>query len=304
MASACLSLGVPSSAGAAYPGDDGLVAFVGTASGAAAEFDIYTIRPDGSGLQEIDDGATWEYDPAWSADGTKLVFSRSREIIVRDFLSGQETVIAQASTDRPHPYFSPSGNRIVFSDFARRGSKIETVSATGGSKPRMLVSARRGRGEGVNDPEYSPDGKRIVFSGVPPGEKRQGIWTMRRNGTQFRQLTDPRRVDRDAGDAHPTVAPDGRHVVFERSIRRSRELVRVGIDGKRERLLKFYVESPAYAPSGRSVAGTYWPFAPASCSEIFVAGVNASSGRFVTNNCGQAPSGLSGAATPSWQPLP
>jgi Tol biopolymer transport system component len=290
----------------AYPGGDGLVAFVGVSPGTDSRFDLYTVQPDGSGLQEIDDGASGEFDPAWSPDGRKLVFSRGKEVVVRDLLAGEEVVVARTATERPRPYFSPTGKRVIYADFTGRRSSIETVSATSGGTARVLASAPFGRGEGFSDPEYSPDGRRIVFVGTPPGKNGYGVWTMRRDGSRFHQLTHPRRGQREANDTFPSFSPDGRHVLLHRNDDESSRLVRVRADGKKERVLNFFVDFPTYSPSGQAIAGTAYPVDPSlDCSDIYAVGLGGfAGGGFLTDNCGSNPNGGYGAALPSWQPLP
>ena len=42
------------------------------------DFDIFSIRPDGSGLKQLTTSAGNDSHPAWSADGEHILFSSSR----------------------------------------------------------------------------------------------------------------------------------------------------------------------------------------------------------------------------------
>ena len=58
-------------------------------------------------------------------------------------------------------------------------------------------------------PDWSPDGKRIVFESRRAGSS--DIWVMNADGSNQRQLTRGAATDR-----FPAFSPDGRYVVFER----------------------------------------------------------------------------------------
>src|SRR5713226_9724202 len=61
---------VPSAAHAAFPGDNGKIAFARTG-------DIWVMNPDGSGQTDLTPGGAPASFPAWSADGTRLAFVRA-----------------------------------------------------------------------------------------------------------------------------------------------------------------------------------------------------------------------------------
>src|SRR5436190_23562045 len=78
------SLAAASPAPAAFPGHNGKIAYSelvdsdpndGVISG---QSDIFTINPDGSGLTNLTNSPESEVNPAWSADGRKLVLTISR----------------------------------------------------------------------------------------------------------------------------------------------------------------------------------------------------------------------------------
>lgn len=60
-------------------------------------------------------------------------------------------------------------------------------------------------------PSYSPDGLRIVYAAGVPGDRADHIFTIQRDGSAKRQLTDI-----DANDTSPRFSPDGESIVFAR----------------------------------------------------------------------------------------
>src|ERR1700694_575172 len=62
-------------AGAAFPGRNGLIAFWG--GDLQSNPQIYVMNPDGTGITDLSRSpGTFDALPRWSADGSKIVFSR------------------------------------------------------------------------------------------------------------------------------------------------------------------------------------------------------------------------------------
>lgn len=73
---AALALGTavaPRPAEAAFPGENGEIAFASNRDG---DFDIYTANPDGSGLTNLTDDPARDFNPAYSPDGQKTILAR------------------------------------------------------------------------------------------------------------------------------------------------------------------------------------------------------------------------------------
>ena len=79
-------------------------------------FDLFTIRPDGTGLTTVTDRTGTDVDPSWSPDGSTIVFQRGRDIAVIDADGTGLTKLTR--TERRFelsPAWSPDGAWIVFS---------------------------------------------------------------------------------------------------------------------------------------------------------------------------------------------
>jgi Tol biopolymer transport system component len=295
---------LPSEAVAAFPGENGRIAY-STVTGLTPEgtekVDLLTILPDGSGLQQLTDDSAFDDQPSWSADGRRLVYTRSeggRAAVVTIAAAGGAPSLV-VDTGNPFsdlsPAFSPSGRRIVYTTW----NAIRTVRADG-TKPRRVV---RGPELGVFEPAYSPDGKRIAFAGTPRRKSKPGIWSVRRDGSRLRRLTKPTKIDPEFSDASPDYSPDGRHIVFTRvGYRESLGLRVMRADGSRERRVPGTDDAgtPAYAPAGDRIAMT---MVFVACIDLYTISPTGSDKRALTHNCDPAGSGGQ-ASSPSWQPLP
>jgi Tol biopolymer transport system component len=74
------------------------------------------IRPDGSGLTELGEGE----DPAWSTDGTTLLFRRDGQIWQSN-PDGSDAVQIPFTEDGREPSLSPDGRHLAFSKLTSRG---------------------------------------------------------------------------------------------------------------------------------------------------------------------------------------
>ncbi|MGD0547640.1 MAG: translocation protein TolB [Terracidiphilus sp.] len=154
--------------------------------------------------------------PAWSGDGTKVAFSSSRsgdsEIWIADASGGNAHSITSLRGPNVAPTWNPRTNaQIAWVGGITGEPQIYTVDQDGANVQRMTDM-----GYAIS-PSWSPSGMFLTFSwnrkygpGAPGG---QDIYVMDISTKRWLQLT------HDAGsNDFPSWAPDGRHIVFERSI--------------------------------------------------------------------------------------
>ena len=123
---------------------------------------LYTVNVDGSGLKALQDNQGCTYNPRWSPNGSRIVFSSA----------GFSTSIWTSNSDGTEPIevanfgglpsWSPDGSQIVFAGSppnSSTSSQIYSVPATGGT-PNQLTHLT---GEFVQSPLWSPNGASIVF---------------------------------------------------------------------------------------------------------------------------------------------
>ena len=246
----------------------------------SASTSLMSIRPDGTDPRPIASNSPFEdfdYQPAVSPDGERLVFTRT----VSD-TNQTELWIARADGSRPRRLvrdasqgvWSPDGRRIAFVHgphlsgddengfFFAGGPKVAVMNA-GGTRVGHLTPQPEPVYGGVGPfagwrwsqagirilgLSWSPDGRSIVYS--HRFERRPPDIAMTR-GRGVRRLTANRRIETE-----PTLSPDGRHVAFV-SFRRDGGYPSLFVrrtDGHSARRLASLAWRPAWSPDGRWLA--------------------------------------------------
>lgn len=127
----------------------------------SGNMDIYKMRIDGTGLQQLTHNPADDFYPSWSPDGRQIAFhswrSGNRDSYVMSADGGAERMIAGGPAHEYAGVWSPDGTQIAF--FAERTGRQEiyVVPASGGN-------ARRLTSTGGGGPMWSPDGKFIAYS--------------------------------------------------------------------------------------------------------------------------------------------
>jgi TolB protein len=193
---------------------------------------IFTMGVDGSAPARVTACAAapclGSSAPAWSPDGNRLVFERGFGPIVKDNAAGLDLVTAnadgtaeqvllhfrsrEAEGQEPHDaQWSPDGSRIAVTILnikakPRNGSAIYVLDADG-SNLRRITPMRLNAG----NPDWSPDGKRIVFNSSYEGQALPEIYTVRPDGNGLRRL---RREPKESYSFDPVWSPDGGRIAL------------------------------------------------------------------------------------------
>jgi Tol biopolymer transport system component len=160
--------------------------------------DLYSVEPDGSGLQQITTGAEIT-DPELSPDGTQIAYSAKNAIGVFDSTDGQialttpnvcNALAGETYTPPDHsPSWSPDGRTILFSrEDCEYTQSLYTIPASGGTPQKLGLNG--------DEPAWGPT--KIAYVGFPP----RGIWTANPDGTN------PVQISTDGSD--PAWSADGR----------------------------------------------------------------------------------------------
>ena len=302
--SASPALAAPSSLAAGADGSK--IAFIYNVPGAQPfvgepfqDWDLYVMNADGSGKRSLTRHAGIQIDTrAWSPDGRKIVFIRSRE----GSLSGHISVMnsdgsgqRKLTGDSPWlaaPTWSPDGRKIAFMKGNLAGWSVYVMNADGSATRRLTRNASipgwglvAQWGPGL---AWSPDGRTIAFTSDRDGNVE--VYVMNADGSGQKRLT-----RKPADDQFGAWSPDGRTIAFTSDRDGNVEVYVMNADGSgQQRLTRNPGEdaTPAWSPDGRKIA---FRSARDGNSEIHVMNADGSGQRRLTRIAWPD-------VTPAWSP--
>jgi len=173
--------------------------------------------------------------PAWASDGTKIAFSSSRsgdsEIWVADASGGNLHKVTSLAGPNVAPVWNPRTNaQLAFVGGRTSEPQIYTMAADGSNVQRLTDS-----GYAVS-PSWAPNGGLLTFSwnrkygpGDPGG---QDIYVFEIATMHWLQVT-----HESGSNDFPSWAPDGRHIVFQRTVGRHPQIWTMLADGTHQQQL-------------------------------------------------------------------
>jgi TolB protein len=264
--------------------------------------DVWVVNADGSELENVTHSAPRDVYPAWSPEGTRIVFSSNRgagrDLWIMDAEGGG---LRRLTKNRPGgpvdstPSISPDGKRVAFARRARGNQELYVMNLDGTGLKRLT------RFPGIDfDPDWSPDGTELVFWRQlrPGGRVVHQIFVMADDGSDLRRLT------WGASSDSPTWSPDGKRIVFTRHGRARGDLWTMRPDGTGQQRLTSGAaddDGAAWAPDGTAVV--FSSDRADDTDNLFVVGMRAPR-RITRVTRLDDPSDRSGAITPAWQSLP
>ena len=212
-----------------------------------SDFEIHTIAPDGGSLTRL---TTHEgVLPAFSPDGTQIVFTSTREHNL--FLMNADGSGLQRITDEPSHHrravWSPDGSQLAFVDHIRGETQFIYTMATAcmGTGDCPAVLAYPGfRFQGM--PHWSPDGRYVAFVGQMPQDESDSIYLL-----DVQPGHQPRRLVSDVfytySEQWAMWSPDSRALVYASRSRPGLFMVDV-VSGQVEQLSSLPARYPVWRP--------------------------------------------------------
>jgi TolB protein len=164
--------------------------------------DIWTMNVDGSHAVQITAPAwatTGDFEPMWSPLGDQIAFTRevgdpstpafTQAIFVVDLHGNHLRQVTPSSIGAGGAAYAPGGQTIAFESYrdccVDHTSQVYTINTDGTGMTQITSDGRN------IEPEFSPDGRQIVFA-HNPGTGRYGladIYTMNADGSNIQQVT-------------------------------------------------------------------------------------------------------------------
>jgi len=175
---------------------------------------IWVVNADGSGMRQITHSNTHKIAPSWSPDGKEMVFvlvrnpssqsdpqpeigimnsegTNERILTTEDRVNVRvnpdgSTTVCETANDANAPAWSSVDNRIAFwSGIENQYGQIWVINSDGtGSKQLTEDCSHRNS----DDPSWSPDGKKILFSTARSGKPE--LWVMDADGNNEKRISD------------------------------------------------------------------------------------------------------------------
>lgn len=212
-------------------------------------YNLYTMQPDGTNLQQLTDGPSHTWAPSVSADGQFITYQAkhrgSADIFVRSLAGSQPQNLTNDLAYDDYPDWSPDGSLLAFQSNHDGDYDIYVMQRDGRNVQQIT---RNPAYDGM--PAWSPDGRLLAF--VSNREYRNDIYVMQSDGSNIRNLTNSQ-----ADDRSPAWSPDGRTIAYQSNRDGNHDIYLIDADGSNVRKLTdhpAYDGYPSWSPDGRFLA--------------------------------------------------
>ena len=211
------------------------------------ESEIYKINLDGSNFVRLTNNSAYDYDPSFSADGTRIVFVRADINAYGPYIyiinadgTGEKKVYTAATGTINTPVFSPNGNYMYFRwDDGASTIGLYRINSDGTN----LLKLTTGSDWTLALPKPSPNGAKLLYYSAASGNGE--VWVMNSDGTRVTNLSNNPAEDRDA-----SWSPDGTRIIFTSNRNGGIQAIyRMNADGANVTLLHSISGETDYYPS-------------------------------------------------------
>jgi len=215
--------------------------------------EIYVTNADGTQQTRLTDSPGFDFGPKWNSNGTKILFASVRDgstnnVFVMNADGSNVTRLTDPIFGGSGAVFSPDNSLIAYNSQDGNSSSnagIYMMNADGSNRTRL------GSDFGDADPDFSPDGNKIVFLSRRTGDEE--IYVMNSDGTNQIRLTNEISID-----FMPKWSPDGNEIIFVSFRANKKAIYLMNKDGSNQHLI-FEAPSPeqpndpTFSPDGEKI---------------------------------------------------
>ena len=169
---------------------DGTMIAYQRATGAAGNFDLWTIQPDGTqNTNRTKSGAINERNPGWGLDSKHLYYDSDglgdRDLCSLSFSDALRPRLTSTGEENICPALSPDGTKLIFQS-SRTGPWHVYRMGSGGNAATVFQVTTGSRNDA--SPVYIQHGARIIFTSNRKDAHYQ-IFSIKPDGTDLKRLT-------------------------------------------------------------------------------------------------------------------
>lgn len=226
---------------------------------------LFRTRPDGTRIRRLTTTSLFDTAPAWSPDGSRVVFSRYKDfaspdadLFVTTATGAHVRRLTKTNKANSLAAWSPDGQKIAFVRYPwSDGAEGDLSAIYVADLARDTISRLTDHTGRNTHPSWSPDGHRIVYESTQqdlypsdPNAGRSDIWVMNSDGSGKTNLT----TIRNGFD--PAWSPDGKSIAYVHYDGSRSDIWSMDPSGMNHRKITTgceYKEDPSWAPNSQRV---------------------------------------------------
>jgi TolB protein len=176
--------------------------------------DIYVMNIDGTEIKQLTSTSENEEHPEWSPNGRKILYTRypaeswhNGDIFVMDADGNNCVQLTDNPKDDMRPFFSPDMKTVIFNSNRDGNIEIYTMNTDGTNQKRLMNTKTP---QWKIFPNFSPDGKKIVYTLTNTATRQADIHIINSDGTDDVVI-----ISIVGRDEHPRWSPNGNRIVFQ-----------------------------------------------------------------------------------------
>jgi len=247
----------------------------------AIDYEIYIMDIDGENQTNLTNNQSWDTNPVFSPDGSKIAFFSDRDgpekwsLFIMDIDGSNLIKITENLSWNGMPKFSPNGSKIVYVGLEGGLHNIFLINSDGMNKTRLT-----NRVASDFAPQFFSHGSKIVFVNRDFGS--DDIFIMNLDGSNQIKLSN------DGSTSSPTISPDNSKIAFSSwSYGIAPKIVIMASDGSNPTRISpsgaVQDEAPIYSPDGSKILFLSKPNLRSENFNIYVMDIDGSNRIDVSN---------------------